>query len=147
MGETKEKVSTAAEVLERFKLKTAIEEFGGLKFKICKLPTGTMFTAEMLAIPFIKEAMTKWETLSPDERSAESMKIVADPSYKKILKKAAVLEGVLEPKFSDLVPCPEGCLPYDQVDEDLKDFLAGKVLALSNLDNKASEFFRASVGK
>lgn len=139
-----QKISTAEEIIQRFKKVEETVEYGDSIFKIRKLKAGSiLFSNGVLALPFMNGVVEKWNVLSEAERAAKAEEVMGAKEGQEAVSTAILLHGVIEPPFTVDTPAPSGFIPVQDVEEELKVFLVGKILKLSSLDAKSAEFFRA----
>lgn len=140
-----DRIATPAEVMAAFrKEEPATVTYGGLSFRIRKLPATAFLHKDMQALPYVSEALGKWTTLTDEERTAKLLDWPKRKEYMDTLSKVCVLMGTVEPRFSEEDPCPADAIPYRDVDDSLKEFLALKILGL--IGGEGPGFFRAGAG-
>lgn len=144
MEETK-KISTVDEVIERFKKKESVVEFEGVAFKIRKLKAGhILFANGVLALPFMNGVVEKWNEMTKEEKDSKAEELMNSKEGQESVSNAILLKGVIEPPFFAESPAPTGYISIPEVEDDLKEFLIGKILKLSSLDEESAGFFRSS---
>lgn len=141
--EVEKQPSSAEAVLSKFKKQFKTVEYEGEIFRIKKLPATAVMLSGLMSIPFAKEVFANWSAMSKEEKTEKVTALLKDKDAARNMRDANVVMGVESPKFSNEDPAPEGSLKISEMDEPLLDFLSDEVIAFSNLDKQAGEFFRS----